>query len=362
MNKVLEDAVKLYQKQLKIDKASSRYLESRGILPRTIKHFGLGSAIPSNMFFERMGNLGHNIEDIKKENLSREYMEKETPVFYNAITIPITNNAGEVINISGRNFSPYTKCKYLNLPGTSIDGFYGENLIKNRFAYSPFMCKELDYVFITEGQFDCMILHQNNIFSLGVLGTQGIRESMFDTLKIFDGVVLCFDNDSPGEKASMRFAKNIRYIYPNMEICFLKLPDEYNDISDFFNAGHKKSELSSLIKTKEVTPEKFKKNKKSKGGDFKHNTTIQELKQINIADIIKITEPTVKLTDSFNTKKAICPFKDHEEVLESFTVYPENNTYYCFGCGRGGDVIDFIMEYYKISFTEACKTLKKIGK
>lgn len=50
-----------------------------------------------------------------------------------------------------------------------------------------------------------------------------------------------------------------------------------------------------------------------------------------------------------------CPF--HTEKTPSFTVYRKNNTFYCFGCQKGGDVIRFVMEQQNVDFKEAIKIL-----
>lgn len=48
-----------------------------------------------------------------------------------------------------------------------------------------------------------------------------------------------------------------------------------------------------------------------------------------------------------NSNKACCPF--HNEKTPSFTVYKDTNTYHCFGCGKHGDVIDFVSEIKNVS-------------
>lgn len=53
--------------------------------------------------------------------------------------------------------------------------------------------------------------------------------------------------------------------------------------------------------------------------------------------------------------KGLCPF--HSERSPSFTVYPETQSYYCFGCGAGGDVIKFTMEINSLSYIEAVRFL-----
>jgi len=55
------------------------------------------------------------------------------------------------------------------------------------------------------------------------------------------------------------------------------------------------------------------------------------------------------------TIRALCPF--HEEKTPSFHIYSEQNRFKCFGCGRGGDVINFVEELQDLSFIEAIKYL-----
>ena len=51
--------------------------------------------------------------------------------------------------------------------------------------------------------------------------------------------------------------------------------------------------------------------------------------------------------------KGLCPF--HSERTPSFTVYPESNSYYCFGCGAGGDAVTFIKNIENLDYIEALK-------
>ena len=52
-----------------------------------------------------------------------------------------------------------------------------------------------------------------------------------------------------------------------------------------------------------------------------------------------------------------CPF--HQEHTPSFTIYPEQNSFWCFGCGAGGSVIDFVMKMRNCEFLEAVRFLIK---
>ena len=78
-----------------------------------------------------------------------------------------------------------------------------------------------------------------------------------------------------------------------------------------------------------------------------------ELKaQLNIVDIIG-REVTLKKSGS--NYMGLCPF--HNEKTPSFSVNEGKQFYHCFGCGKSGDVIGFVQEYYKLPFMEAVEKL-----
>lgn len=80
---------------------------------------------------------------------------------------------------------------------------------------------------------------------------------------------------------------------------------------------------------------------------------IEELKyNCDIGDVIS---SYVTLKRKGRTMSGLCPF--HTEKTPSFTVYPDTQSYYCFGCGAGGDVITFVREYENLTYIEALKLL-----
>ena len=81
--------------------------------------------------------------------------------------------------------------------------------------------------------------------------------------------------------------------------------------------------------------------------------SIENLK--NNLDIVDILSQYLQLKKSGSNFKACCPF--HEEKTPSFVVSPTKQIYHCFGCGVGGDVIKFVMEYEKLSYPEAIEKL-----
>lgn len=75
------------------------------------------------------------------------------------------------------------------------------------------------------------------------------------------------------------------------------------------------------------------------------------------AEITSVVGDHVQLKRSGKTWKACCPF--HQEKTPSFIVNPERQIFKCFGCGEGGDVFRFIMEFEKLSFPEAMEVLAR---
>lgn len=64
-----------------------------------------------------------------------------------------------------------------------------------------------------------------------------------------------------------------------------------------------------------------------------------------------------RLTRSGRRLKGLCPF--HDEKTPSFTIDPTQNLYYCFGCGAGGDLFDFVMEVEGLEFVEAVEQVAR---
>ena len=73
------------------------------------------------------------------------------------------------------------------------------------------------------------------------------------------------------------------------------------------------------------------------------------------SDIVAVVGEHVSLKRQGRTWKALCPF--HKEKTPSFIVNPDRGIFKCFGCGMGGDVFRFVMEFEKLSFPEALEHL-----
>ncbi len=79
----------------------------------------------------------------------------------------------------------------------------------------------------------------------------------------------------------------------------------------------------------------------------------------NRLDIEEVISSYVSLKPAGRLRKGLCPF--HGEKTPSFTVYPDTRSFYCFGCGAAGDVINFIMRIENLDYVEAVKACAELA-
>jgi len=87
------------------------------------------------------------------------------------------------------------------------------------------------------------------------------------------------------------------------------------------------------------------------------NFSQEKLRQAKSTSIVEVASSFLKLRRSGRNYVALCPF--HQEKHPSFYIYPETNSFYCFGCLKGGDIIKFVEYAYHYSFKEAVEYLTR---
>src|SRR5438876_9220379 len=81
--------------------------------------------------------------------------------------------------------------------------------------------------------------------------------------------------------------------------------------------------------------------------------TIEQVAAAN--DVVEVIGTYFPLKRAGASFKALCPF--HQEKTPSFTVSPQRQTFHCFGCGAGGSVFRFVMDYEHVDFPVAVRKL-----
>jgi len=81
----------------------------------------------------------------------------------------------------------------------------------------------------------------------------------------------------------------------------------------------------------------------------------------SLLELIKSCAELKELQDHGDNYTCRCPFPKHTDITPSFTIYKKTNSYYCFGCQRGGNAVTFIKDFYGVSKKEAVARLKEEG-
>ena len=78
---------------------------------------------------------------------------------------------------------------------------------------------------------------------------------------------------------------------------------------------------------------------------------------LNRSDIVEVVGSRIQLKKTGKNYSALCPF--HKEKTPSFSVSPDKQFYYCFGCGAGGNALGFVMDHDQLEFPQAVEELAK---
>jgi DNA primase len=84
----------------------------------------------------------------------------------------------------------------------------------------------------------------------------------------------------------------------------------------------------------------------------------QKKELINSKDILDVIGEYAELPARHTkTRNIKCPLPSHDDKTASFHIYPDTNSFYCFGCRRGGGIVQFVKHIKSISDKEAFKEL-----
>lgn len=214
-----------------LDQESQTYLtsESRGLTDETIKHFQIFSIKDykkTKDFLLKRFKL-ETLQDLVLINRKQNRF-----LFINhKIIIPVIED-GKIVAIRGRYFNK---------------GFSDPAIFKNTFSFGKYqstagvanrlfngdILKTLnkgERVYLCEGEFDTMILHQHGKHAVGVLGVSNYNEQTIKRLNNFD-LVIAFDNDEQGRKEALKIS-NLFYKQTGRDVIREKLPDGIKDITE----------------------------------------------------------------------------------------------------------------------------------
>lgn len=223
---VLETAEIFYRNNLAAEKEVLKYLLDRGLTIDTIKKFGLGFARDKwRELGDFLDSKGFNSAIIEKAGLavgpSAGRANRPYDRFRRRIMFPIKESGGRTVSFSGRIYgSDDNTAKYINGPQTPIFDkskiLYGYNLAKIEI-------RKKDFAVLVEGQIDLVMSHQAGITNTVATSGTALTEDHLRLIKrLTDNLVLAFDFDLAGFKASWRAINMARGLGLNVKIA--KLP------------------------------------------------------------------------------------------------------------------------------------------
>lgn len=184
-------------------KEGLEYFKARGMKKSTITRFGLGYAPTGNLLLKHMRQKGYSYEELYEANLANKSDKYGPNKFYDAfrnrVMVPIIDVRGNVVAFGGRVLDD-SKPKYINSSDTLVYkkslGVFGLNFAKNSGEKS---------LILVEGYMDAITLHQAGFTNvIACLGTAFTGEMAHLLSRYADEILLCYDSDEAGQKATSR--------------------------------------------------------------------------------------------------------------------------------------------------------------
>jgi CHC2 zinc finger/Toprim-like len=212
---------------------------------------------------------------------------------------------------------------------------------------------------ICEGEFDRLVLESHGFAAAtSTGGALTFWPEWAEAFQEIPNVYICFDNDAAGHAGAERVARLI----PHAKI--VRLPEEVGeggDVTDYFvRLGKSREEFEKLLETARPLPPAEPVMPVTSGAYRVVGPIDDEVDRLKslvaIEDII--TRYVSLRRTSQNHLTGRCPF--HPDRTPSFVVYPQTQSFYCFGCREHGDVLSFLMRMERLTFPEALKVLREI--
>lgn len=212
---------------------------------------------------------------------------------------------------------------------------------------------------ICEGEFDRLVLEAHGVAAVTSTGGAGSfnTEWAAELLSVPD-LYLCFDRDNAGRQGALRASRCL----PHARI--IDLPDDVGpggDITDFFvRLGRSRDDFLQLLNTARPVPAPPDSLpvEETPGWTRPMNGLSRRIAQIKEAvPILALVSQYVALHQSGNALRGLCPF--HDDHHPSLMVYSEVGVFRCYGCGRHGDIITFMIALENLGFLAALDRLEE---
>lgn len=243
------------------------YLEKRNIKKDVIKEFEIGLSLNDNLVSKLLSSKGYDLHNLEELGLCGVKDKFLYDIFRNRIMFPLKDSLGNVVGFSGRIYNGEKDSKYINSK-ESVIFKKGKTLYNYKNASKE--AKERKQIIIVEGFMDVIRLYTIGIKNVvATMGTAITKDHVSLIMKLSKNVVLLFDGDKAGEKATISAVDELSKV--NIDPKIIRLEDDL-DPDDY------------IIK---------------KGKD---------------AFLMHLNNPISKLDFVLNIKKSKIDFKDYNEI------------------------------------------------
>lgn len=210
-------------------KEARDYLSGRNLDEDVIKEFGIGLALKNReMLTKLLLNKKYNQKDLIRSGLVIQNDVGITDIYYDRIMFPLEDLTGKIVGFSGRVYNGDKNFKYINTKETEI-------FKKGEILYNYFRAKESarqkGYVIVMEGFMDVIRAYTIGITNVvATMGTAVTKNQAMTIKKMAKEVILCFDGDDAGAKATSSCADELIKIGVTPKVIRLEDnldPDEY---------------------------------------------------------------------------------------------------------------------------------------
>jgi DNA primase len=224
------------------------YLQERSIKPQTIRAFGLGYTCKGwENFINFAKGKGIDLDKAFELGLITKSKDgKYIDKLPGRLIFPIFSPNGRVIAFAGRKLNPEEKgAKYINSPETLV---YSKSRVLYGLSFAKDEIRRLNKAILVEGYMDLISLYQSGIKNVVAVSGTALTEEQVQLLSRYTkDVVLLFDSDTAGIKASMRSIEIL--LKQDMEVKIVSLP-EGEDPDSFVNK-YGKDKFDDLMKKAE---------------------------------------------------------------------------------------------------------------
>lgn len=287
-----ELANKYYQNNIKTlyGKTAISYLKKRNIDESVIKEFEIGLSLNDNNVTKLLKNKGFNEEDLIDIGICGKKDDFVYDVFRNRIMFPIHDSDNKVVGFSGRIYNGESESKYVNSKESVI---FKKGKILYNYSRALNEAREKKQIIIVEGFMDVIRLYTIGIKNVvATMGTAITKEHADLIRRLSKNVILCFDGDSAGQKATISALQMLENI--GLEPKIIRLEDGL-DPDDYIIKKGKEKFQNHLINAMSSLQFKLYVNKEHTDfNDYKQisnyiNSVAKELEKIDDKVVYELT-------------------------------------------------------------------------